>query len=394
MWHEAQKRRDPKGIYMSIHKINGKTGIRYRVKLRDPNGQQFSKTFKTKAEASSYQVTQVNAMQRGSWVDIRRTSITFKQLSDDWINGNTQKRQRSLDRDLAILTLHVLPQLGNQKISHIKKTDIQSLVNGWIKHGLKPRTVRRQLAVIKAILQRAVDDEILVKNPATGTKYPKPEAVDQHPLTSDEARTLLASIDPFYKPLLCIAMTTGLRWSELAGLQIHDVELMSKTPVLHVNRGLHTSSKGVSFEEPKSSAGKRTIPLAKIQVDIIASHIAETKRTMAHGDEPLFVSPKGLAMNYSNFRNRVFVPALEKSGIPKTRIHDLRRTTATILFAGKIDFKTIELIMGHSDIRMTLSAYASATPEGMKNASNSMETFISSSLNTSEQLTELLNINI
>jgi hypothetical protein len=50
--------------------------------------------------------------------------------------------------------------------------------------------------------------------------------------------------------------------------------------------------------------------------------------------------------------------------------------------------------MGHSDIRMTLSAYASATPEGMKNASNSLETFISSSLDTSEQLMELLNINI
>jgi integrase len=360
---------------MSIHKINGKTGTRYQVKLRDPNGRQYSKTFKTRSEAKSYETSQNNSMQRGTWTDLRLSAVTFGQLADLWVNQNTQKRQRSLDRDLGILRLHALPALGNKKISNIKKSDIQNLVNGWLKHGLKPRTIRRNLAVVKAIFQKAVDDELLFKNPATGTKYPKPDPVEQHPLTSEEAASLLAGINPFYKPLLYITITTGLRWSELAGLQIRDVELMAKKPVLHVNRGLHASSKGVGYEQPKSSAGKRTIPLTETQVGLIASHIAETRRTMVNGEEPLFVSPKSQALNYSNFRNRVFVPALEKAGITKTRIHDLRRTTATILVANQVDLKTIENLMGHSDIRMSMR-YASSTEEGSQRAAIVLDGFM------------------
>ena len=358
---------------MSIHKISGKTGTRYQVKLRDPNGRQYSKTFKTRNEAKSYETSQNNSMQRGAWTDLRLSTVTFGQLADLWILQNTQKRQRSLDRDAGILKLHALPALQNKKISNIKKSDIQNLVNGWITYGLKPRTIRRNLAVVKAIFQKAVDDELLFKNPATGTKYPKPEPVEQHPLTSEEAASLLSSIHPFYMPLLYIAITTGLRWSELAGLQIRDVELMGKKPMLNVNRGLHSTSKGITYEKPKSSAGKRTIPLTETQVELIAAHIAETKRTMVNGEEPLFVSPEGHVLNYSNFRNRVFIPALQKACISKARIHDLRRTTATILVANQVDLKTIEQLMGHSDIRITLSAYASATQAGMDKALLSLE---------------------
>jgi integrase len=177
-------------------------------------------------------------------------------------------------------------------------------------------------------------------------------------------------------PLLYIAITTGLRWSELAGLQIRDVELMGKKPMLNVNRGLHSTSKGITYEKPKSSAGKRTIPLTETQVELIAAHIAETKRTMVNGEEPLFISPEGHVLNYSNFRNRVFIPALQKACISKARIHDLRRTTATILVANQVDLKTIEQLMGHSDIRITLSAYASATEAGLSKATNALEGYL------------------
>ena len=371
---------------MSIHKITGKTGTRYQVKLRDPNGRQYSKTFRTRSEAKSYETSQINSMQRGSWTDVRLSVVTFGEFADLWVNQNKQKRQRTLDRDIGILRLHVLPVLGNTRISNIKKIDIQNLVNGWTTYGLKPRTVRRNLAVVKAIFQKAIEDELLFKNPATGTKYPKPDPVEQHPLTSEESTALLSSIQPFYKPLLYIAITTGLRWSELAGLQIRDIVLMGKEPALHVNRGLHATSKGTAYEQPKSNAGKRTIPLTQTQVELIASHIAETKRTMIDGGSPLFVSPEGHALNYSNFRSRVFVPALEKAGISKTRIHDLRRTTATILVANQVDLKTIEQLMGHSDIRMTLSVYASATQAGMDKALVSLEDHLNPPPNSMTQL--------
>ena len=81
-------------------------------------------------------------------------------------------------------------------------------------------------------------------------------------------------------------------------------------------------------------------------------------------------------MNYSNFRNRYFEPALKVAGISKTRIHDLRRTTATILFANQVDLKTIETMMGHSDVRLTLGVYISPTDSMVKIASEKITTLI------------------
>ena len=71
---------------------------------------------------------------------------------------------------------------------------------------------------------------------------------------------------------------------------------------------------------------------------------------------------------YSNFRQRVFLPAIKLAGIPNTVIHDIRRTTATVLVAEQVDMKTIQELMGHSDIRTTMNLYASATPAGRQNA--------------------------
>ena len=97
---------------------------------------------------------------------------------------------------------------------------------------------------------------------------------------------------------------------------------------------------------------------------------------MANRSEPLFVSPNGHEINYSNFRNRVFIPACKKANISNLRIHDLRRTTATVLVGAQVDAKTIQEMMGHADIRTTLNLYASATPQGRKKASAAMDEFM------------------
>lgn len=313
-------------------------------------------------------------MHRGSWIDLRASSQTFQDLADSWIAQNPQKRQRSLERDLGILKLHLLPPLGQRKISNIKKTDLQDLINHWFTNGLKPRTIRRHVAVLKAIFKRAIDEERLPRNPADGLRIPKADPVEKHPLTPEEAMRLLNAIDPFFKPLVYIAITTGLRWSELVGLQLRDVVLDGPEPRLTVNRGLHNTTSGPKYEKPKSTAGHRTIPLTAIQTDLITSHLAATA-DHRNGDatEPLFITQKGGSVNYSNFRNRYFEPALKKAVISQTRIHDLRRTTATMLVEENVDIKSIEQIMGHSDIRLTLGLYVSTRQSNLRKAIKSLD---------------------
>ncbi len=359
---------------MSIYKITRKNGVSYQVKLRRPDGTQYSRTFRTSREANAFQDEQRNSMRRGSWIDLRRSSTTFKDLAESWIALNPQKRQRSLDRDLGILKLHLLPALGTRQIHTIKKTDIQALINTWVASGLKPGTIRRHHAVLKAIFNHAINDERLNRNPALRVKVPSTDRIERHPLTPEEANRLLESIDPFYKPLIYIAITTGLRWSELAGLQICDVILEGPKPQLTVNRGRHTTSKGAKYEKPKSLAGNRTLPLGPNQMALINSHLGRTSRYRTNDStEPVFMTQNGRYLNYRNFRDRYFNPALNRAGLSNVRFHDLRRTTATLMVANQIDLKTVEAWMGHSDVRLTLGLYASHTTGGLLKASKVFE---------------------
>lgn len=363
---------------MSIHKITRKNGVSYQVKLRRPDGTQYSRTFRTKKEAEAFENEEINSMRHGSWIDLRRSSATFGDLVEDWIRHNTLKRQRSLDRDLGILKLHLLPALGTRQIHTIKKTDIQHLVNTWTRAGLKSRTVRRHVAVLKATFNYAISDDRLMKNPANGITLPKAEPVERHPLSPDEASRLMISIDQFFRPLIYIALTTGLRWSELSGLQLQDVDLGSAEPHLTVNRGLHASSNGPIYEKPKSSAGHRTIPLTNSQVTVIQAHI-ESSRQFRSGAmiEPLFMSKHGRPLDYQNFTRRYFAPALTKAGLDGIRVHDLRRTTATLHLANATDLKTIGTLMGHSDVRLTLSTYVSSSNERSRSASEALTALLS-----------------
>lgn len=188
--------------------------------------------------------------------------------------------------------------------------------------------------------------------------------------TPKEAMRLLDAIDPFFKPLVYIAITTGLRWSEFAGLQLQDVVLDGPEPRLTVNQGLHNTSTRPKYEKPKSTAGHRTIPLTEIQTTLIKSHFAATA-DHRNGDatHPLFMAKNGGSINYSNFRNRYFEPALYQVALMKTRFHDLRRTVATLLSNSQVDLKTIQTMMGHSDVRMTLNVYATTSSENLRKAS-------------------------
>jgi integrase len=361
---------------MSIHKIKAKSGFRYRVKLRRPDGTQFSKTFRTKSEAKVFETDQINALHRGSWIDVRQGQVTFEVLASRWVQESTNKRQRTLDRDLGILKSHVFPSLGQRRISTIRKAEISQLIGEWIQSGLSPRTIKRHMAVVHAVFNQAVDLEMLGKNPASGVRLPKPEPVKRHPLSKSEATALLDHISPNYRSAVIVFLALGLRWSELAGLQVRDFDPKSDPPTLSIRRGLHQTSRGLVFEEPKSSAAKRCIPIPETLAKTIASLLESRTLLSSDGTDLLFVTPSGSPLNYSNFRNRIFLPALKAAGVSEVKIHDLRRTAATVLVTNLVDPKTIEVFMGHSDFRLTLTAYASATTDSLKRATVALEEFV------------------
>jgi integrase len=104
-------------------------------------------------------------------------------------------------------------------------------------------------------------------------------------------------------------------------------------------------------------------------------------KTIDDGEDPLFVSPKGNYLNYSNFRNRVFLPAVERAGLGKRTIQDIRRTVGTLLAQSELDMKSVATHMGHSEFRTTLKFYVAETVEGRQRVNSVIEGFLGTDLN-------------
>ena len=357
---------------MSIHKRTAGKQSKYDVKLRRPDGSQYQKSFNTKKQAEAYEAQQLVEHNSGTWLDDRYTNITFEQMSNRWLESNNAKRETSRIRDISILNKHLIPAIGNRQIKTIKRSDISTMVNTWVTAKLSPATIRRHVAVLSAIFNMAIADDILHKSPTLKVSTSRVDPSHGRALTPNESALLLSQIPQGHYALVFTMLTTGLRWSEAAGLQVKHFSPMSSPPTLTIEQGLHETGKGYVTEKPKSSASHRVIVLSSKHVEVIARYMKETDRSAADAEASLFISQEGGRLVSSNFRNRIWQPAVKAAGLEGLQIKDMRKTAATNLLQSGADSKTVTAILGHEDIRTTLNHYAKTTPESLSIAANAL----------------------
>lgn len=350
---------------MSIHKINGKTGIRYQVKYLQSDGRQSAKNFRTKKDAQDFEASIRSAKSRGTWIDTKAAQIKFADFVEVWKATKTNQSASTAYRRDNILNKHILPVLGNMTLRSIHRSDIQKMVNVWIAKGLAPRTIQHHIRIIHPIFKMAVLDDIITKNPTIGVDTPRPGPVERYVLTVDQCIALINSTPPEYQPLIKIALSTGLRYIEIEKLKIKDLDLLRKT---------------LKVRESKTNAGVRSIRLSDDDINVIAGHLASNGRTGANDEEPLFTSPEGHKIHYRNFTQRVLKKAFLDAGLSHIRFHDIRRTHSTILFEAGTNPKVVQERMGHEHISTTLAIYAQGTERGHIEASNATQQFLKQNL--------------
>ena len=125
-------------------------------------------------------------------------------------------------------------------------------------------------------------------------------------------------------------------------------------------------------DQPKSSAGRRTVSIPVQLANILSAHLTQCGLTGAEPDALLFSTADGEPLDYSNWRQRVWLPALQDADLKGVGFHDLRRTNATALVLDGVDVKTAQTRLGHSDPRLTLALYAQATGEGDRSAAQKL----------------------
>lgn len=151
--------------------------------------------------------------------------------------------------------------------------------------------------------------------------------------------------------LVLLAAFGSLRWGEAIALQRADVDLHART--VRVDRQLtEVPGAGLVLGQPKSDAGRRVIHLPEAIIPVLREHLEEFGNTGLAS--LVFSSPTGLPLRHSQFRNRVWVPALAQTGLKGVHFHDLRHAGNGLAAATGATLRELTARMGHSSTRAAL----------------------------------------
>jgi len=352
---------------MSItRRTTAKGEVRYDARLRDPSGRVYGRTFRTKREAEHFVAAQRSDRARGLWFDVRAAETPFAEVALDWLHGDPGKRPGTVARDGSVVRTHLLPALGSRPIGRISPKDVQRLVTDWSAR-YRPATVRRHYACLRAIFGHAVATDIIGRSPCRAIKLPVIEHQDRLLPDPEQLAAVAEALGPSLVPMVYVGAVLGLRWGECAGLRVRHVDFFRSTVTVaeQITRGRGgTTVNG----PPKTRAGRRTLAVPEQLVTMLADHLVNRGLTVDDANSRLFVSRDGRDLEYTNFRERNWVPACTTAGVPGLRFHDLRRLAATTLVAEGVDVKTTQTRLGHASPQMTLGLYAQATNSGDRSA--------------------------
>ena len=351
---------------MAIKVRQTRTGERrYEVRLRDPNGREYSRTFRTRKEAETFQSTERADRARGSWIDPRRGGARFADVADEWLVSQPAKKPSSLARDRSIVYRHLVPALGDTPMDRLTPADVQRLVNRWTAE-LAARTVRRHYATLRAICSFAVDTDRIGRSPCRRIKLPEEPRSETKLITPEQVHTVAAAIDERSRPMVYLGAVLGLRWGEAAGLRVCDIDLAGSQ--ISVETQLTRGLGGKMITGAPKWGSRRRFSLPEQLTVMLAEHIARFRIDRGGPEQLINTSAGGEALNYTNWRQRQWLPACAAAGIPGLTFHSLRTANATAMIALAVDVKTAQTRAGRKNALTTLNLYARATSEGDRDA--------------------------
>lgn len=257
---------------------------------------------------------------------------------------------------------HILPLLGDYRLDELTPMIIKAWVSVLLtgdeemdRYPLAEKTIRNCHGVLYSILQGAVDDRRIRKNPCYRSGLPKVEFKEQRYLDEAEIARLVMRMPAHWRPLVVLLVSTGLRWSEAAGLKVKRVDVLART--LRVEETLHElPGEPLVTGPPKSEQSRRTVTYPQDVAELLVPLVS-----MRHRDAYVFVGPDGEPVGYRKFW-RLFTKHAALAGLVGLRIHDLRHTHAAHLISQGVALTGVQRRFGHSSITVTSDMYGHLLP--------------------------------
>lgn len=386
---KAKKSKPKSSQAGSIFKV-GKHWIA-EISLQSEDGKRRRKReyFKTRGEAQ----TRLNKLLHNQ--NLGLPIATRKQPLDNFLNEWLIKASKSVRPSTMrgykqIIEKVIIPRLGKIDIEKLGPQHVQKLFHILQEEGLSNRRIQYVRSVLRIALNQAMRWGLVVRNAAALAEPPRVKRTEIKPLTPEQAEQFLDAVkDHRFEAAFHLALHLGLRKGEILGLRWADVDLPKKT--LKVTQSLQRVNGKLVFDDPKSEKSRRTLPLSSHLVTMLKAHrrrqledlMEYRKETGKEWDTNLvFTTKVGTPVEPRNL-NRSFYAVLEninqqntdqnKPKLPHFRFHDLRHSCATFLLTHGASPKTVQDILGHSQISITLDTYSHVLEDSKREAIEKIE---------------------
>ncbi len=282
-------------------------------------------------------------------------NLKLSEYLERWLNDSVRGSVKPVTHEsyARLVRVHVVPSLGNVKLSKLVPAHLQGFYRDKLDSGLSPRTIQYLHVVLHRALKQALRWGMVPRNVADAVDPPKVDKKEVSPLSPAQARTFLeVARGDRLEALYVLAIHTGMRQGELLGLKWDDVDL--DAGVLRV-RGT------------KTARSRRSVKLSQKALQALHGHLqrqlGEIDRAGSSWQENglVFATTSGTPMDRHNLL-RQFKRLLGETGLPAIPFHNLRHTCATVLLSKGMHAKFVQELLGHSNIAITLDTYSHVLP--------------------------------
>lgn len=357
---------------------------RYRARYMGPDGRRYSApTFKTFGMAETWLKNVQAEIRLGLWSSEKAsrqpgrkpTPKSFSQFAEACIVNRMNRPVKPLRASTAEnyrkqLRLELLPAFGDKRIDEITEVD----VNAWHKASSAkghPTQTANAYLFLNSVMNEAVEARIITSNPCRvpGAKGKPAPIHEAESLSTEELRDYLKAVPEQYRVPLMVAALCGLRSGEVRGLRVRDVDPASGR--ISVGQAVLRVGGEYLIGKPKTKAGIRTVYAPELLRAGLAAQVDKVKAARGR-DGLLFTARDGRSPLHSNVLREAHLKGRSAVGRPTLRVHDLRKTAATLAAQQGATVKEIMVMLGHTTPEVAM-IYQAAAEQRMKDIAARMD---------------------
>jgi integrase len=310
-----------------------------------------------------------------------KSSQTVRDYLRTWLENDVKSNLAPRTYENYELNVRRVDQLiGSVRLNALKPDQLKAAYRDLLQKGLSPRSVQQVHRTLRAALRQAVKSEYIYRDPTFGVKPPRAAEREEVVLTPEQVRSLFASTaDHYLYPVWVVLATTGMRLGEALGLQWRDVDF--DQGMLAIRRqAQRQKGDGMVLSELKTAASRRSLPLPAGTIEVLRKqYTAQRGQAHAHGlewdDKKQVFSGVEDGLYDPASVNKSFHRALERAGLPRCRVHDLRHTFSSFIQSRGRTEREAQEVLGHASASTTRNVYTHVMPDRRRDIMLPVEEF-------------------